>query len=88
MQCSSECVLCAAALQAQEAQAALQTRGMAPLVQSAVLTDRRHILTKDADGNVDLWDIATAAVEQRFGKVVHCHQITTYVPLQQHACVP
>ena len=42
---------------------------MAPLVQSAVLTDRRHILTKDAGGNVELWDVATGAAEQHFGKV-------------------
>lgn len=48
---------------------------MAPLVQSAVLTDRRHLLTKDADGNVDLWDIATATVTQHFGKVLQALQM-------------
>jgi len=37
-----------------------------------VLTDRRHILTKDAEGNVELWDTATAAVKERFGQVLFC----------------
>ncbi|KAL3143253.1 hypothetical protein ABBQ38_002103 [Trebouxia sp. C0009 RCD-2024] len=46
-----------------------QTSGIPPLVQSAVLTDRRHLLTKDAQGNVELWDITTGAVAERFGKV-------------------
>lgn len=59
----------AAALQPQQDQATAQTTGLLPLVQSAVLTDRRHILTKDAEGNVELWDVATGAVEERFGKV-------------------
>ena len=59
-----------AALQAQQQHATAQTRGIAPLVQSAVLTDRRHILTKDAEGNVELWDSATAAVKERFGQVL------------------
>ncbi len=61
-----------AALQAQQLHATAQTRGIAPLVQSAVLTDRRHILTKDAEGNVELWDTATAAVKERFGQVLSC----------------
>ena len=61
-----------AALQAQQQHATAQTRGIAPLVQSAVLTDRRHILTKDAEGNVELWDTATAAVKERFGQVPSC----------------
>ena len=59
-----------AALQPQQQQATAQTSGIAPLVQSAVLTDRRHILTKDAEGNVDLWDVTTGAVEERFGQVL------------------
>ncbi len=63
-----------AALQAQQQHATAQTRGIAPLVQSAVLTDRRHILTKDAEGNVELWDTATAAVKERFGQVQFCLQ--------------
>ncbi|KAL3133704.1 hypothetical protein ABBQ32_008201 [Trebouxia sp. C0010 RCD-2024] len=46
-----------------------ETSGIPPLVQSAVLTDRRHMLTKDAEGNVELWDVTTGAVEERFGKV-------------------
>lgn len=56
-------------LQPQQDQATAQTTGLVPLVQSAVLTDRRHILTKDAEGNVELWDVATGAVEEHFGKV-------------------
>lgn len=65
----SEC-LPGAALQPQQQQATAQTSGIAPLVQSAVLTDRRHVLTKDAEGNVDLWDVTTGAVEERFGQVL------------------
>ena len=61
--------MCGTGLQPQQQQASQQTSGIAPLVQSAVLTDRRHVLTKDADGNVELWDIATGAVEESFGKV-------------------
>ena len=61
-----------AGLQAQQQQAVAQTAGTAPLVQSAVLTDRRHILTKDADGNVDLWDAAMGSVVKHFGKVCAC----------------
>lgn len=61
--------LCDAGLQSQQQQASQQTNGIAPLVHSAVLTDRRHILTKDAEGMVELWDIATGAVEERYGKV-------------------
>lgn len=64
--------LCGAGVQPQQQQATHQTSGIPPLVHSAVLTDRRHILSKDAEGNVELWDIATGAVEQRFGKV-GCH---------------
>ena len=62
-------LLVSAALQAQQRQASQQTRGIPPLVQSAVLTDRRHILTKDAEGQVELWDIATGAVQEQYGKV-------------------
>lgn len=81
-----------AALQAQQQHATAQTRGIAPLVQSAVLTDRRHILTKDAEGNVELWDTATAAVKERFGQVhslacshashhtLHCFPSLPYTP--------
>lgn len=65
---ASRC-LCATGLQAQQSQPTAQSRGIAPLVQSAVLTDRLHILTKDAEGNVELWDAASGAVQQRFGKV-------------------
>lgn len=67
-----DCCCCdvSAALQPQQTQRVTQTSGMAPLVQSAVLTDRRHILTKDADGTVDLWDIATATVKEHYGKVL------------------
>ena len=67
-----DCFFCGvcAALQPQQTQAVAETSGMAPLIQSAVLTDRRRILTKDADGNVDLWDIATATRGMHYGKVL------------------
>ncbi len=69
--CLLSCARVCAALQPQQQQATAQTTGIAPLVQSAVLTDRRHILTKDAEGNVELWDVLTGAVEERFGQVMH-----------------
>lgn len=53
----------------QQQQPTHETSGVPPLVQSAVLTDRRHVLTKDAQGNVELWDITTGAVAEHFGKV-------------------
>ena len=34
-----------------------------------VMNDRRHILTKDAEGNVALWDVLTGGEVQSFGKV-------------------
>ena len=78
------CAWRGAGLQPQQQQASCQTSGIPPLVHSAVLTDRRHILSKDAEGNVDLWDIATGAVQQHFGQVwivtgsVCCHSYPLY----------
>lgn len=34
-----------------------------------VLNDRRHILTRNSEGEVELWDILTGGVVQVFGKV-------------------
>lgn len=63
------CACLGVGVQPQQQHASCETPGIAPLVHSAVLTDRRHILTKDAQGNVELWNIATGTVEERFGKV-------------------
>ncbi|KAL6761193.1 WD40-repeat-containing domain protein [Haematococcus lacustris] len=44
-------------------------QGMPPIVAHKVLSDRRHILTKDADGNVSRWDVLAGAETGRYGKV-------------------
>jgi hypothetical protein len=35
------------------------TPGLPPIQQVAVLTDRRHVLTQDAEGTVLMWDVST-----------------------------
>ena len=34
------------------------TPGIPPICRVAVLTDRRHVLTQDAEGEVLLWDVS------------------------------
>ena len=46
---------------AQQAQPQLSLRGLPPLRQAAVLTDRRHVVTQDEEGRVQLWDITAGA---------------------------
>ena len=41
--------------------------GRSRLVQSAVLNNRRHILTADVAGEVDLWDALSCRVVESFG---------------------
>lgn len=48
------------------------------LVALRVLTDKRHILTKDSEGNVQLWDVLSGAPIQQLGQVG---------PSQQHSRV-
>lgn len=48
-----------------------EVAGVPALVRCASLLDRRHILAQDATGHVELWDIATGSVVQRFGQVHH-----------------
>ncbi|KAF5831344.1 WD40-repeat-containing domain protein [Dunaliella salina] len=45
------------------------TPGLPPICDFKVLNDRRHILTKTADGVVALWDLLTGGPVQHFGKV-------------------
>ena len=35
------------------------TPGLPPIQHVAVLTDRRHVLTQDAEGTVLMWDVST-----------------------------
>ncbi|GFH26663.1 WD repeat domain-containing protein, partial [Haematococcus lacustris] len=44
-------------------------QGIPPIVAHKVLSDRRHILTKDTDGNVSRWDVLAGAETGRYGKV-------------------
>ncbi|CAK9201146.1 unnamed protein product [Sphagnum troendelagicum] len=43
--------------------------GTAGIVRHSILNDRRHVLTKDAIGNVKLWEITRGTVITDFGKV-------------------
>jgi WD repeat-containing protein 48 len=43
--------------------------GTAGIVRHSILNDRRHVLTKDATGNVKLWEITRGTVITDFGKV-------------------
>eukprot|EP00252_Welwitschia_mirabilis_P010612 TRINITY_DN2397_c0_g1_i1.p1 TRINITY_DN2397_c0_g1~~TRINITY_DN2397_c0_g1_i1.p1 ORF type:complete len:753 (+),score=154.85 TRINITY_DN2397_c0_g1_i1:499-2757(+) len=44
-------------------------QGSPGIVQHEILNDRRHVLTKDAEGNVKLWEITRGAVIEDYGKV-------------------
>eukprot|EP00249_Psilotum_nudum_P019787 c27414_g1_i2 orf=519-2798(-) len=48
---------------------ALVIPGTAGIVRHAILNDRRHVLTKDADGVVKLWEITRGSVINDFGKI-------------------
>ena len=42
--------------------------GLPPVQHLAVLQDRRHVLTQDATGDVELWDLTGTSPVQRVGK--------------------
>lgn len=42
--------------------------GAAGIIQHRVLNDRRHVLTRDSDGNVALWDVLAGSMAQQFGR--------------------
>ncbi|GAX75270.1 hypothetical protein CEUSTIGMA_g2715.t1 [Chlamydomonas eustigma] len=44
--------------------------GVPAITSFKVLNDRRHILSKDSEGNVELWDVLSGGVVQSYGKVV------------------
>jgi WD repeat-containing protein 48 len=45
----------------------LEIQGVASVVEVKALTDKRHLLTKDSDGNVDLWDVSQASIVDKLG---------------------
>ena len=47
----------------QQLQPAAATPGLPPIRHAAVLTDRRHVLTQDAGGRVELWDVTSGGSE-------------------------
>ncbi|KAL4423890.1 hypothetical protein ABPG75_001191 [Micractinium tetrahymenae] len=53
---------------AQQLQPAAATPGIPPIQQAAVLTDRRHVLTQDAAGDVLMWDVTSGAAVRDFGR--------------------
>jgi WD repeat-containing protein 48 len=52
----------------QQLQPAAATPGIPPIQHAAVLTDRRHVLTLDAEGRVQMWDVTAGAVVRDFGQ--------------------
>mmetsp|Transcript_29377 Transcript_29377/g.74897 ORF Transcript_29377/g.74897 Transcript_29377/m.74897 type:complete len:779 (-) Transcript_29377:258-2594(-) len=42
--------------------------GLHPIVTHRVLTDRRHVLTRDSEGVVELWDVLAGARVSSYGK--------------------
>lgn len=53
----------------QQLQPAAATPGVPPLQQTVILTDRRHVLTQDMTGNVEMWDVTSGTVVRDFGHV-------------------
>lgn len=51
-------------------------RGLPPVVAHRVLNDRRHVLTRDAEGGVELWDVMAGWV---LAKVYVLHSTTIHV---------
>ncbi|PSC73533.1 WD repeat-containing 48 [Micractinium conductrix] len=47
---------------------AAATPGVPPIQLAAVLTDRRHVLTQDMAGSVQMWDITAGAVVREYGQ--------------------
>lgn len=45
----------------------LEIQGVASVVEVKALTDKRHLLTRDSDGNVALWDVSQASVVETLG---------------------
>jgi WD repeat-containing protein 48 len=55
--------------------------GTAGIVRHSILNDRRHVLTKDAIGNVKLWEITRGTVITDFGKVHSLASLSSMLPL-------
>jgi hypothetical protein len=49
---------------------AIQILGIPPIKKFAILPDRRYILTQDAEGLVEMWDVTSASSIRSFGKQV------------------
>ncbi|KAK5578007.1 hypothetical protein RB653_002956 [Dictyostelium firmibasis] len=47
----------------------IKIQGRAGIIKNQILNNRRHILTKDNDNNVQLWDITRGKEIESFGKV-------------------
>lgn len=52
----------------QQLQPVAATPGLPPIQHATPLTDRRHVLTQDAEGMVSMWDITAGAVVRDFGR--------------------
>ncbi|KAK9814325.1 hypothetical protein WJX72_004061 [[Myrmecia] bisecta] len=52
----------------QQQQPATSLLGIPPICQSQILTDRRHILTRDSGGFVALWDVTTGTIVRQYGQ--------------------
>ncbi|KAI3432393.1 hypothetical protein D9Q98_003949 [Chlorella vulgaris] len=52
----------------QQGEPAAATPGLPPIQHAVVLTDRRHVLTRDADGTVLCWDLTAGCVTRDYGR--------------------
>ncbi len=60
---------------AQQLQPLAATPGMPPIQHAAVLTDRRHVLTQDAEGRVQMWDVTAGAGSPSASLWLHGKQV-------------
>lgn len=60
---------------AQQLQPLATTPGMPPIQHAAVLTDRRHVLTQDAEGRVQMWDVTAGAGSPSASLWLHGKQV-------------
>ena len=60
----------AAAPPPQQQRPAVSIPGLPPLRHASVLTDRRHVLSEDEEGRVQLWDITAGGAKQRHAACV------------------
>lgn len=64
----------------QKLQPVAATFGIPPIQHATVLTDRRHVLTKDAEGNVQMLDVTSGTLRAAPGCACFVHMCTQPAP--------